>query len=372
MLLASVTVIGSVSQTYLTQLLTIRWRRWVTAKFLDGWLCSGTFYKIGLLAGETVKIDNPDQRIAEDISIFCDATLGLSLQLVSRVISFCSFVTILWGLSGVFEVFGISIPGYLFWVALLYVIMSTTITHFAGRKLALLDFRQQRVEADFRSSLVRVRENAEAIAMHGGEGYEKGLLLDYFGDIVLNWLSIMRRTTLVNFVGGLYGQGGTILPILVLAPRYFIGEATLGTIFQTNEAFGRIENSLSWIIDVYGQLARLRSVVDRLSNFDRAITAAQTSVEGLVRVQSTDEAIRVSDLDLCLPQGMRLLERLHLSMDPGHSVLLSGPSGSAKSTLFRLISGIWPFARGRIEVPADMFFLPQRTYMAIIAHPPKL
>ena len=253
--------------------------------------------------------------------------------------------------------------------------MSTTITHFAGRKLALLDFRQQRVEADFRSSLVRVRENAEAIAMHGGEGYEKGLLLDYFGDIVLNWLSIMRRTTLVNFVGGLYGQGGTILPILVLAPRYFIGEATLGTIFQTNEAFGRIENSLSWIIDVYGQLARLRSVVDRLSNFDRAITAAQTSVEGLVRVQSTDEAIRVSDLDLCLPQGMRLLERLHLSMDPGHSVLLSGPSGSAKSTLFRLISGIWPFARGRIEVPADMFFLPQRTYIpsgplrCVVAYP---
>ncbi|MSP02435.1 MAG: ABC transporter ATP-binding protein/permease [Acetobacteraceae bacterium] len=364
--LAFLYVTIAIYEIYLTQWLQIRWRRWLTVRFLDRWMADRAYYKIGLTGtSHDLGTDNPDQRIAEDIKEFCDTSLSLTLGLISRIVSLLSFLTILWGLSGAIELLGVTIPGYLFWIALIYAIAGTVFTHLVGRPLAALNFRQQRVEADFRYSLVRIRENVEGIALYRGENEEKVTLFDRFGALIGNFRAIMTRTKLLNMVTVGYSQAAAIFPIVIIAPRYFAGKVTLGVLFQTTEAFGRVESALSWIINVYSTLASWRAVVGRLSTFDRAIDAARAVDGNLIRVESGDGALHVHGLDLSLPDGTKLLENADLILTPGHSVVVTGRSGSGKSTLFRVLSGIWPFARGEIQVPANMFFLPQRPYIPL-------
>jgi vitamin B12/bleomycin/antimicrobial peptide transport system ATP-binding/permease protein len=364
--LAMAHVAITIYETYLTQWLTIRWRRWMNEKFLTEWLADRAFYKISLAGlGHDLGTDNPDQRIAEDVRDFCDTTLNLTLGLISRIVTLFSFFTILWGLSSTIDILGISIPGDLFWIALIYAIAGTIITHLVGRPLAALSFRQQRVEADFRYSLVRVRENVEGIALYRGEPTEEASLLHRFGHVVGNYRAIMNRTKLLNMVTVGYNQVSVILPIVVVAPRYFAGKIMMGVLFQAAEAFGQVERSLSWIISVYDSLATWRAITERLSTFHRAIEAARAVDANLIRTQSTDGTLHLRDLELSLPNGSKLLEHAHLTLEHGHSVVITGRSGAGKSTLFRALSGIWPFARGEIEVPENMFFLPQRPYIPL-------
>jgi putative ATP-binding cassette transporter len=358
-------VVIAVFEVYLTQWLTIRWRRWLTAKFLNEWMADRAYYKISLSASHELGTDNPDQRITEDIREYCETSLNLTLGLISRVVTLFSFFTILWALADSFVLFGVSIPGDLFWIALVYAIVGTIFTHFVGRPLAALIFRQQRVEADFRYSLVRVRENVEGIALYRGEPEETATLMYRFMHVVGNFRAIMHRTMLLNMMTVGYSQVAVILPILAVAPRYFAGKVTLGVMFQTVEAFGRVQSSLSWIVDRYDTLASWRAVVDRLGTFHRSIEAARLVDANLIRTESLDGALRLHDLDLSLPNGTHLLEHANLSLAGGHSVVITGRSGTGKSTLFRALSGIWPFARGTIEVPPNMFFLPQRPYIPI-------
>ncbi len=357
----------AIYQVYLNQWLQIRWRRWMTEQFLAEWLSDRAYYRIGL-AQDRVALgtDNPDQRIAEDIRDFCDATLTLTLGLLSRIVSLVSFLTILWGLSGAASLFGLTIPGYLFWVALIYAIAGTVCTHLVGRPLAALNFRQQKVEADFRYALVRLRENAEGIALLRGEAVERATLSHRFSALIGNWWAIMTRTKLLNMVTVGYDQAAAIFPIIIIAPRYFAGQVTMGQMFQTVDAFSRVASALSWVIDAYQSLATWRAVVERLSTFERAVADARAdSQRGFQKGPAADGAVHLRGVDVRLPNDIVLLENADLDLPPGHSVVISGPSGSGKSTLFRVMAGIWPHGSGRVEVPPNSFFLPQRPYIPL-------
>jgi putative ATP-binding cassette transporter len=358
-------VIIAVFEFYLTQWLTIRWRRWLTNKFLKEWMSDRAYYKISLAGSHEHGTDNPDQRISEDIRDYCETSLNVTLGLISRIVTLFSFFTILWGLSQTIHLFGISIPGDLFWIALVYAIAGTICTHLTGRPLAALLFRQQRVEADFRYSLVRVRENVEGIALYKGEEQEETNLLHRFLGVVGNYYAIMHRTMLLNMVTVGYSQISVIIPFVAAAPAYFAGNAPMGVLFQAASAFGSVEGSLSWIVDRYQTLASWRAIVDRLASFHVAIENARAVDARLVRTESVDDAVHLRDLDLTLPDGTKLLEHADLTLTRGHSVAITGRTGSGKSTLFRALSGIWPFARGEVHMPKNAFFLPQRPYIPL-------
>ncbi len=364
---ASLLVAIGVYKVYLNQWLQIRWRRWMTTRYLDEWLADRAYYRISLTTDRAaIGTDNPDQRIAEDLRDFTDTTLSLSLDLLSNIVSLGSFVTILWSLSGSVMLFGINIPGYMVWAAVVYAVIGTCFTHLVGRPLAALNFRQQRVEADFRYSLVRVRENMEGIALYRGEHEEQGLLLHRFGAVIGNWYAIMRRTKLLNILVYGYGQAAVIFPVIVAAPRYFSGAMQLGGLVQTAGAFGQVQGSLSWFVDAYASLANWRAIVERLATFHGAIVAARAAAgHDFERMDAADGTVRLHDVTLALPNGAKLLEHADLVLQPGHSVVVTGRSGSGKSTLFRAFAGIWPFGQGHMEVPERAFFLPQRPYIPL-------
>ena len=364
-LLAFIHVGVYIYQYYLMQMLEIRWRRWLTDKYLNEWMADRAYYKISLAGSHELGTDNPDQRISEDIRDFCETSLSLTLGLISRVVTLFSFLSILWGLSAAIQFWGLTVPGSLVWIALVYAVFGTICTHLTGRPLAALVFRQQRVEADFRYSLVRVRENVEGIALYRGEHEEKTNLLHRFTAIYGNYRAIMNRTFLLNLVTGTYGQAALIFPFVIVAPGYFAGRFAQGVIFQTIDAFGQVESALSWIVDRYNNLATWRAIVERLATFHRSVEAARVADANLIRSESADNTLRVRGLDLNLPNGTKLLEAADLTITGGHSVVITGRSGSGKSTLFRALSGIWPFARGEIQMPKNVFFLPQRPYIPL-------
>ncbi len=369
----TVYIMVAVYAFYLTQWLQIRWRRWLTAHFLDEWLADRSYYRISLTADVAATgTDNPDQRIAEDVRDFVGngtsaGILSLGVDLLSNVVSLVSFVGILWSLSGEITLFGLTIPGYMVFVAIVYAVIGTWLTHLVGRPLVGLRFRQQRVEADFRYALVRVRENVEGIALYGGEAEEKSNLIVRFHNVITNWRGIMTRTKRLNALNYGYNQIAVIFPFVVAAPRYFTGQIQLGGLTQTSGAFGRVQGSLSWFVNVYPQLAQWRAIVERLTTFHRAIVVARAAnASGLIIGPTPDGAVRLSDLTLELPNGTKLLQDVDLSFTPGTSVVVTGRTGSGKSTLFRAIAGVWPFGKGHVERPLEKcLFMPQRPYIPL-------
>ena len=367
--LAALFIVAAVYQIYLNQMLQIRWRRWLTERYLGAWLADGAYYRMQLTAAET---DNPDQRIAEDLRLFVGATLTLGIGGMRAVVTLVAFLGILWGLSGSITVpvgSGWTIPGYMVWAALLYAIVGTWLTNLIGRPLVRLNFDQQRYEADFRFSLVRFRENAEGVALYRGEADELRNFRERFGEVVGNWWAIMRRQKRLTWFTAGYGQAAIIFPFVVAAPRYFRGEMQLGGLMQVASAFGQVQDSLSFIISAYTDIAQWRSVVQRLVGFERALARmrADAASDGVRQRPGTGEALALDRVDLKLPGGRPLLEGATLDFQPGDSALISGPSGVGKSTLFRAIAGIWPFGTGEISLPRDgrVLFLPQKPYLPI-------
>ena len=276
--IAAVYIVVAVYFTYLQQWLLIRWRRWLTVRYLDEWLADRAYYRISLTTDRAaIGTDNPDQRISEDIRDFIDNTLTFGISMLANIVTLFSFLGILWSLSGTVTVFGIAIPGYMVWVALVYAIVGTWLTHLVGRPLAALRFRQQRVEADFRYALVRVRENMEGIALYSGETEEKHVLGDRFHGVITNWWAIMQRTKLLNALTAGYDQVAVVFPFIVAAPRFFSGQIPLGGLTQTAGAFGRVQDALSWFISRYADLAQWHAIVERLMTFHRAVVAARAA-----------------------------------------------------------------------------------------------
>jgi putative ATP-binding cassette transporter len=252
------------------------------------------------------------------------------------------------------------------WVALAYALVGTTLTHLVGRPLAILSFRQQRVEADFRYALVRVSENMESIALYRGEQEEGVTLKERFGAVIDNWYQIMRRTKMLNSLVNGYAQIAIIFPIVVAAPRYFSGGMQLGGLMQTVGAFGQVQSSMSWFVDSYAQLAQWRAIVERLSTFHRAIVKARAEANGgFVNTEGQPGVVQLRDVTMSLPDGTKLLAHADLTFTAGHSMVINGRTGSGKSTLFRVLAGIWPFGHGEVEVPPNSFFLPQRPYIPL-------
>jgi putative ATP-binding cassette transporter len=366
--LAAAYIAIAVYQLYLNQMLQIRWRRWLTDRYLAAWMADKAYYRMQLHSAET---DNPDQRIAEDLRLFVSTTLGLGLGLMRAVVTLVSFVAILWSLSGPFTIPGVNVtvPGYMVWAALLYALVGTWLTDLIGRPLVTLNFNQQRYEADFRFSLVRFRENTEGVALYQGERDELRGFADRFGHVVRNWWAIMRQQKrLTSFTAG-YAQVAIIFPFVVAAPRYFRGEFALGGLMQTASAFGQVQDSLSYIVTAYTDIAEWRAVVARLGGFNRALdqVRAEAALPGIRREDSDAGALDVEGLRLALPDGRTLVEDASFALRPGDTALISGPSGSGKSTLFRAIAGIWPFGHGRVRMPAGAraLFLPQKPYLPL-------
>ena len=370
--LAAIYIVLAVYQLYLNQWLQIRWRRWMTQHYLDHWLAGANHYRMQLLGDAA---DNPDQRIAEDINMFIDRTLTISVGLLSAIVTLVSFVVILWTLSAAapLHLFGASltIPGYLVWAALLYAAVGTTLTHLIGWPLVSLNFRQQRFEADFRFNLVRVRENSEQIALLGGETAERERLLDRFGYVVGNFLLIMQRTKKLTFLTSGYTQISIVFPFIVISPAYFAGAVQLGGLMQTASAFTSVQTALSFFVNAYRSLAEWRAVIARLDGFniaaERARAAATAPQAIAVSTREGRDRVEIDDLLVRLPQGTPLVAADDIAIAAGERVLLTGPSGSGKSTLFRAIAGTWPFGAGTIRVPkgAKLMALPQRPYFPI-------
>ena len=365
--LAAANIVCVVYALYLNQMLQIRWRRWLTEVYFANWLGEQVYYRLELKGYGT---DNPDQRIAEDLRVFPQYTITLSLGLMRSVVTLFSFLAILWTLSGPIVIpigGGWRIPGYMVWVALVYAIFGSAITHWIGRPLVGLRFNQQRYEADFRFGLVRLRENAEPIALYGGEDGERTGLRARFEHVRRNWWDLMRYTKRLTWFTAGYSQAALIFPFVVGAPRYFSGAIPLGGLIQISSAFEQVQSALSWFITAYTDLVEWKASTDRLIGFDQAIAraAAETGTDGGIREEPSVNGLAVRDLDLDLPDGTPLLRDVDLAVGPGEQVRVSGPSGAGKSTLFRAIAGIWPFGKGQVALPERSLFLPQRPYMPI-------
>ncbi len=369
-LLAGAYIAQAVYKLYLTQMLQIEWRAWLTERYLGTWLGDRAYYRLQLIDRGA---DNPDQRIAEDLKLFVEGTLALALGLLSAAVTLVSFIAMLWVIGGPLTVpLGgdtFVIPGYMVWFAVLYAAAGSWLTHRIGRPLIGLQFNQQRVEADFRFSLVRLRENSEGVALYRGEAGELAGFRDRFTHVITNWWAIMKKQKQLTWFTSGYSQIAIIFPFVIAAPRYFSGAITLGGLMQISVAFGQVQSALSWFIDAYTQFAAWRATVDRLTGFTSAIAQVQAerTTLGGDRVEGADDAVSIEDLSLMLPEGRVLVADTTLRLTRGAHVLVRGPSGAGKSTLFRALAGIWPYWKGRIVMPkgAKLLFLPQKAYLPL-------
>jgi putative ATP-binding cassette transporter len=355
-----------IARAIVSPYLRLRWRRWLTRQYLSHWLDGRGYYRIELQRS----VDNVDQRIAEDLNQLGQYSMTLLLGLLGAVATLISFVYILWELSGPLSLKSIGIdaviPGYMAWVCVVYAIGGTFLANLVGRRLIPLNFQKQRFEANFRFSLVRVRENAEGIALYGGEEREADMLNARFADVFANGWRVLFTQAQLAFYQGTYGQLAIIFPYVVTAPRFFAGAITFGVMTQTASAFGQVQTALSFFIDNYTSLAELRAVMDRLKGLQAATDhKPPTAIE--VGAAPAAGAVTAEDLTLALPNGQPLLEKLQLVLPVGRSTLVWGASGTGKSTLFRALAGIWPFGQGHVRVPAGarVLFLPQKPYIPI-------
>lgn len=363
---AGISVLSNLIELFANYTLLIRWRRWMAEKFSAAWLRQGTHYRVAL-AGTA---DNPDQRIAEDTRAFVNQTYNFALPLLTQISTLVSFSIILWSIPVASVVPGtdITIPGFIFWMALIYSIAATWVAHMIGKPLIRLEFEQEKREANFRFSLARLREYSEQIALMRGETTEQRHLSERFGDIVSNFYRLVwARLKLSTFTYS-FGQANVVVPYILLAPHYFSGRITLGIMTQVASAFDRVQTAMSFFIDRYQAIASYVASINRLTSFETAIAQAQGAQPGeigLHRDSGPDRDVHVSGTTLTLPNGAPIVRVDDLDLGAARRTLVVGPSGSGKSTLFRAIAGIWPFGEGKVGIPAnaEIMLLPQRPYL---------
>ncbi len=367
--LVALLIFVAVYNQWFQQLLTIRWRRWLTDVYFRDWLGNLTYYRMELVGDLT---DNPEQRIEQDCASFADQTLDISIDLLSQVMTLVTFTAILWGLSGsiVIPIFGgITIPGYMFWAAVLYAVVGSWLTYRIGRPLIGINFNLQRYNADFRYRMTRIRENSEQIALYHGEPDEERGLRGSFARVYSTWWLYMKYNKRLNWLTSFYGQVASIFPIIVASPRYFAGIVPLGVLTQTAGAFAQVQGSLSWFVDAYPTVANWMAVVDRLTSFGEAMERAkEASAKTGIKVEpGAESTLAVKGVDVRLPNGELLIDKANFVVHAGETVSLSGSSGSGKTTLFRVLAGLWPYGDGVIDTPKDarVLFLPQRPYLPI-------
>ena len=381
-ILATCYIVIAVYKFYLTQLLELGWRAWMTRDYLQRWLSHHVFYRLELQAQNGT--DNPDQRIQEDVQQFTADTVSLSLGLLDASVTLLSFIGILWALSGgfSFELGGASynIPGFMVWMALLYALSGSLLGHWIGRSMASLNFQQQRLEADFRHHLMRVREYSEAIALDRGADVERTSLQTRFAQVIDNFMRLLRVQKRYTWFSSGYGQAAVVFPMLVASPRYFSGAIQLGELMQISSAFGQVQESLSWFITNYSRLASWQATTLRLTSFQDQMQAIETIpatqlVGGQVSLPAIDSDISdlgnkglnqliTPTLTISLPNKVVLLNHVNFQVNAGDRILIRGPSGCGKSTLLRVFAGIWPYVQPPVHIalPEGTVFMPQRPY----------
>ncbi len=358
----------SVYAYYIQQLLALRWRNWMTERYLSKWTEHQMYYRMEMFADGA---DNPDQRISEDIKLFTQQTLSFMMGMLKAVTTIVCFIFVLWGLSAPisFTLAGTEwhIYGYLVWAALFYSIAGTWVTHWVGHRLVSLNFVQQRLEADFRFGMIRLRESAESVAFYDGAPSEKHLLFRRFQLVLSNTLLIIKKQKQLSWLTNSYGQIAIIFPFVVSVPRYLSKEISLGGLMQIGNCFGKVQESMSYFVDVYASLAEWQSCAERILTFDHhmkeILADTESHASALRRVESMGN-LALDRVTVSLPDGRVLLQDACCTIQPGDRVLLKGPSGAGKSTLLRVLSGFWPYAAGTIEAPkGSRMFIPQRPYM---------
>ncbi len=381
-ILATCYIVVAVYKFYLTQLLELGWRTWMTRDYLQRWLSHHVFYRLELQAQNGT--DNPDQRIQEDVQQFTSDTVGLSLGVLDASVTLLSFIGILWALSGGFSFdlgdSSYNIPGFMVWMALLYALSGSLLGHWIGRSMASLNFQQQRLEADFRHHLMRVREYSEAIALDRGADVERTSLQTRFAQVIDNFMRLLRVQKRYTWFSSGYGQAAVVFPMLVASPRYFSGAIQLGELMQISSAFGQVQESLSWFITNYSRLASWQATTLRLTSFQDQMHAIEATRNTQQLNAQEDLPAMDSDiadlgtpglnqlitpaLTISLPNGAVLLDHVRFQVKAGDRVLIRGPSGCGKSTLLRVFAGIWPYVQpsASIVLPEDTVFMPQRPY----------
>ncbi len=366
--LAFTYIIIAVYSFYITQLLSLKWRRWMTHHYIDNWVEGKKYYYLQMFYKHT---DNPDQRISEDIKLFIDYFLKFTVGLTNNLLLFISFVAILWGLSGPLQFslggIAITIPRYIVWVAIFYSILGTYVTHKLGYKLVGFRYVQQKYEANFRFSLIRLREHAQSVAFYGGEKEESLLLRDRFQSLLENFYRIIKKEKQLVWLNSSYSQLAIIFPIVVSIPQYLGRTLNLGGLMQTAAAFRQVQDSLSYFVDLYTSFAEWRAVVNRLTEFnDHLFLCETTETEATLNLRE-GEWFEADHLSLTLPSGEVLVENLSLRILPGHHLLIQGPNGAGKSTLLKAFAGLWPYVKGSLIIPKreDILFIPQQAYMPI-------
>ncbi len=372
-LLAVFWVTSGVFNQFFTLQLQNRWRLWMTHRFLRNWLSETSHYLWQLTEKKT---DNPDQRIAEDVRDFVSNSLGLTLGLLNQVVTFFSFITILWTMSGPLDIplgggRAFTLPGYMVWACLLYSVGGTWLTHKIGRPLIGLNYRQQLLEANFRFGLVRLRENGESVALSGGEKVEEQSLKGHFQWVFGNFRSIIFKQLHLNMFTSGFGQIAIIIPLAVAFPMYFAKKIGIGGLQRVMDAFGQVQGSLSWVVNNYVTLAYWRSVVERLEGFEAEVDLTKRmhgQARSILHTTPAQDGIRLEQVALSLPGNPHPLTRpLDIEFEKGRSILISGPSGCGKSTLLRALYGIWPFSQGRVTLPekAEIMVMPQKPYLPV-------
>lgn len=354
---------------YFNGVLVVRWRRWLTRKYLANWLHGQTHYRIQLLSKN---LDNPDQRISEDLDSFPNLTLNLFLSFFQAILTIVAFSYILWNLSATIPLtihtVKITIPGYLFWAALLYAIIGTKITTMVGKKLSRLNYQAQYFNADFRFGMVRLREASEQIAIYHGEKVERNKFLNLFSRIFNNFIDILKVQRNLTFFTSGYKAITMVFAIAIALPMFFAKKVLLGVVMQVSNAVNVVIDNLSIFIQTFSSLADWRAVVFRLTEFSSFMEAAKNPQFSAINIQENpSKVLSVHNLDIRLPDGALILRNVNLELQAGDSLLITGPTGVGKSTFLRAISGIWPYGDGIIKIPsnAKMLFLSQKPYLPL-------
>lgn len=361
---------------YLQQRLALRWRKWMTKNYLAKWTGQQMYYRLEMFSQGTA--DNPDQRISEDINLFTARTLSFMSGLLRSATTIVCFIFVLWNLSEVlsFSAAGqeIHIYGYLVWTALAYSVLGTWITHKVGHRLVSLNYLQQKLEADFRFSMVRLRETAESVAFYNGAAKEESFLSNRFMTLLKNTLFIIKKQKQLSWLTNSYAQIAIIFPFVVAVPRYLSQNISLGGLMQIANCFGKVQDAMSYFVDVYASLAEWQSCAERLLSFDKHIAAIEKETEeksgSLVR-EETHDRLRLADVTISVPamdenkRTREIISSASCTIKSGEHVILKGPSGSGKSTLLRTLAGFWPYVKGHISMPApsEMMFIPQKPYI---------
>lgn len=371
-ILAAFFIVLQVYRYYVTQIFSLRWRRWLTGQLLGRWLEKRGYY---YLENFDEKTDNPDQRIQEDAATIVTHTLDLSVGLISAVTTFPAFVYILWTLSGILTIplgsYGtLHLPGYLVWVCILYNIVGTIITFKIGKPLVALNFEQQRREASFRFAAIDLRSHSEPVALYNGEHHQRTILDRLFGNVLQNWYAIILRQKLLLWFTGGFNQTAVVLPLLVALPNYFDKIFLLGGLMQSIKAFSSVQDSLAYLINSYTQIANWRAICARLTSFLNHIHDAEVKAEKenhLIVKENDAKEIAAEKVTIKTPQDQWLLKNITEKFVHGKNYLIKGESGIGKSTFIRTIAGIWPFTSGEVILPKHerIMYLPQKPYMPI-------